>query len=75
MTGKKGLLIRMRSDEKQGEDLVFVYPNDLRGGFMLQYVLGVTSMEDMATNGLKTVHTINGDMRIGADYVRVAKYA
>lgn len=75
MTGKRGLPIPMSEDGKKSEDLIFVYPNDIRReGFMLRHVLGVTSIEPIAVNGLQTVHTTNGDMRIGSGYVRVARH-
>ncbi len=58
----------------EGEDLVFVYPNDIRGGgFMLQYVSGVTAVEPPTPDGRHVVHTVDGDRIIGIGYIRVAK--
>lgn len=75
MTGKRGLPIPMSEDGKKSEDLIFVYPNDIRReGFMLQHVQGVTGF-GQASNGLQIVHTTNGDTKIGTNYVRVAKYS
>ena len=59
----------------EGKDLVFVYPNDIRGrGYMLQYVLGVTGIEPSVLDGKQVVHTVNGDRIIGVGYIRVAEH-
>lgn len=63
-------------EKKHSKDLVFIYPNDIRGrGFMLHYVLGVESIsaEPASPNGLQVVHTINGDIKIGTGYIRIAE--
>ena len=59
----------------EGKDLVFVYPNDIRGrGFMLQYVLGVTGIEPATMDRKQIVHTTSGDRIIGTGYIRVAEH-
>lgn len=60
---------------EHGKDLVFVYPNDIRGrGFMLQYVSGVTAIEPATPDGRQVVHTIDSNRTIGIGYIRVAEY-
>ncbi len=64
-----------KTEGKQSEDLVFIYPNDIRGaGFMLRHVFGVTGIEPAASNGLQVVHTVEGDIQIGVGYIRIAKH-
>ena len=59
----------------EGKDLVFVYPNDIRGrGFMLQYVLGVTGIEPATMDRKQIVHTTSGDRISGTGYIRVAEH-
>lgn len=62
-------------EKKKGKDIVFIYPNDIRGrGFMLHHVLGTTGIEAATPDGLQIVHTEDGDIKIGTGYIHVAEH-